>query len=338
MIPVSILGATGAVGQKLVRLLADHPWFEVASVCASERSAGRRFGEVVRWLEPGAPPERVARMAVERAEPGVAGRIAFSALDAAAAEAIEPRFAAAGCHVVTNAKSRRQDPDVPLVIPEVNPGALELLTTQRRERGWDGSIVANPNCSVVVLASVLAPLQAAFGVERVFAATLQAVSGAGYPGVPALDALGNVVPFIPGEEEKFEPELHKLLGTRIPVSVHVNRVPVVDGHTVVLSVELEGHPTAPQVLEALASFQVPDMIRGLPTAPDPFLYLLDAEDRPQPRLDAGLGGGMAISVGRVRSCPILDVRLVALGHNTIRGAAGAALLNAELLVAQERVS
>lgn len=338
MIPVSILGATGAVGQKLVRLLADHPWFEVASVCASERSAGRRYGEVVQWLEPGAPPEAVAGLAVEGAEPGVAGRIAFSALDAAAAEAIEPRFAAAGYHVVTNAKSRRLDPDVPLVIPEVNPGALELLTTQRRDRGWDGSIVANPNCSVVVVASVLAPLQAAFGVERVFAATLQAVSGAGYPGVPSLDALGNVVPFIPGEEEKFEPELHKLLDTRFPVSVHVNRVPVVDGHTVGLSVELKGHPRAPQVREALASFQVPDMIRGLPTSPDPFLHLMEAEDRPQPRLDAGLGGGMAIAVGRVRSCPILDVRMVALGHNTIRGAAGAALLNAELLVAQERVS
>ena len=334
MIPVSILGATGAVGQKLVRLLADHPWFQVTSVCASERSVGRSYGEVVRWLEPGAPPRRVADLIVEPAEPGVDGRIAFSALDASAAETIEPRFAAAGYHVVTNAKSYRLDPLVPLVIPEANPGALELLATQREERGWPGSILANPNCSVVVLASVLAPLQAAFGVHQVFAATMQAVSGAGYPGLPSLDALGNVVPFIPGEEEKFEPELHKLLGGQFPVSVHVNRVPVMDGHTVALSVGLEGHPASTLVQETLASFQVPEAVRDLPSAPRPFFNFPEAEDRPQPRLDAGLGGGMAISVGRVRSCPILDVRLVALAHNTIRGAAGAAILNAELMVAQ----
>ncbi len=333
-IPVAILGATGAVGQKLVTLLDGHPWFEVISVCASERNVGRQYGEAVRWIEPGTPPSSVAALVLQPARPGVAGAIAFSALEATAATEIEPLFASAGYHVVTNARTSRMEPDVPLMIPEINPDALSLLAGQRKRRGWEGSLVANPNCSVVVLAGVLAPLHRAFGIERVFAATMQAVSGAGYPGLPSLDALGNVVPFIDGEEEKFAPEIGKILSSSFALSAHVNRVPVVDGHTVALSVGFEKRVTPEEAREVLATFRPPAEVAALPSAPDAFLRIHDAEDRPQPRLDAGLGGGMTISVGRIRPCPLLDIRLVALAHNTVRGAAGAALLNAELLVSR----
>lgn len=331
-IPVTVLGATGVVGQKFVALLADHPWFEVVSLCASEKNEGKRYGDAVHWLERTPLPAAARDLVLQRAEPGLRGRIAFSALDATAARTIEPRFAATGTWVVTNASPSRMDADVPLLIPEINAVHLALLEHQRATRRWDAGIVANPNCSAVVLASALGPLQQAFGVERVFASTMQAVSGAGYPGLSAIDSMGNVIPYIGGEEEKIERETCKILGAAFPVSAHANRVPVLDGHAISISVALAGRPGADDVVEALRAFQPPPDVCTLPSAPGRFMVVHDAPDRPQPRLDADLGGGMSVSVGRVRSCPILHVRLVALAHNTIRGAAGAALLNAELLI------
>lgn len=338
-IPVAILGATGAVGQKFVRLLADHPWFAIESLCASERNAGRTYGEAVRWLEPTPLPPSIAAMPLQPAEPGVPGVIAFSALDATAATVLEPQFAEAGYRVVTNTRTFRMEPDVPLLIPEINADRLDLLDVQRERRGWTGGLVANPNCSAVVLASALAPLHRAFGVERVFVATLQAVSGAGYPGTPSLDILGNVVPHIGGgEEDKIERETAKILDAEVPVSAQVHRVPVVDGHTLAVSVGLAGAPDVDAIRSTLRTFEPPEEVRRLPTAPERFLHVHDAPDRPQPRLDAALGGGMTVSIGRLRPCPVLTVRFVALAHNTIRGAAGAAVLNAELLVARGLVA
>ena len=332
--PVAILGATGAVGQKFVTLLADHPWFEVAALAASERSAGKAYGDAVRWLDPTPLPRHIADMPVLACEPGIPGAIAFSALDASVAGPIETAFAAAGRAVVTNTRTHRLDADVPLLIPEINPDSLALIVGQRKQRRWKGFIVANPNCSTVVLAMALAPLHRAFGVERVFVATMQATSGAGYPGVPSLDILGNVIPGILGEEEKMERETQKILGASIVISAHTNRVAVVDGHTESISVGLTKKATPEQASEAIAAFRAPPDVEALPTAPCPPIVVHQAADRPQPRLDVGLGRGMQISVGRVRACPILDIRLTALGHNTIRGAAGAAVLNAELLVSR----
>jgi aspartate-semialdehyde dehydrogenase len=237
--------------------------------------------------------------------------------------------------VVTNTRNYRMEPDVPLLIPEINSDSLSLLPRQQQARGWKGYIVANPNCSTVVLAMALAPLHRAFGVDRVFVATMQAASGAGYPGVPSLDLLGNVIPKVEGEEEKIERETQKILNAQIALSVHTNRVAVVDGHTESISVGLRS-PAGPEAAtQALASFRGPADLEQLPTAPCPPIVVQPGGDRPQPRLDAGLGNGMQVSVGRIRPCPILSLRLTALGHNTIRGAAGAAILNAELLVARK---
>jgi len=333
-IPVTVLGATGAVGQKLITLLADHPWFTVASLAASERSAGRRYREVVRWIEPLPLPPHIAEMPVLPCEPGMAGTVAFSALDAAAAGPIEAAFAEAGAAVVTNARNYRMEPDVPLLIPEINADALELLPAQREARKWRGFIVANPNCSTVVLAMALAPLHRAFGVDRVFVTTMQAARGDGYPGVPSLECLGNVIPRGEGEEEKIERETQKILGAASGISAHTNRVAVVDGHTESISVGLRA-PAAPEAAaRAIATFRGPADLEQLPTAPCPPIVVHQGADRPQPRLDAGLGRGMQVSVGRLRPCPILSLRFTALGHNTVRGAAGAAVLNAELLVAR----
>lgn len=336
-IPVAILGATGAVGQKFVRLLDAHPLFSIAAVAASERSVGKSYGEVVRWLEPSPLPPDVAALPVVACEPDIPGAIAFSALDASAALDIETAFAGAGYAVVTNAKPHRLDADVPLLVPEINPHALELLDTQRAARAWSGFVVANPNCSTAALVAALAPLHHAFGIERVFVTTLQAASGAGYPGVPSLDLLGNVIPFIADEEEKIEAETRKILEAPIAVSAHANRVPVVDGHTASVSVGFGRRVTPAEAVEALRAFRAPDDVAALPSAPSPPLFVHDAPDRPQPRLDALRGAGMQVSVGRVRRCPILDVRLTLLGHNTVRGAAGAAIFNAELLVARGKV-
>ncbi len=340
-IPVSILGATGTVGQKFVRLLAVHPWFEIASVAASAQSAGKRYGEIVRWRESTPLPEPVAAMIVQPAEPGLAGRIAFSAIEAEIAGQVEQAFARAGAYVVTNTKTHRMEPDVPLLVPEVNPGHLDLLPRQQRERGWSGGIVANPNCSTAGLVLGVAPLHQAFGIEKIFVATMQAVSGAGYPGVASLDALGNVIPYIGGEEEKLEQETAKILGSftagavtaaSIVTSAHTNRVPVVDGHLEVVSLGFGRRVSPEEAIAALEGFRAPVDVAALPSTPARPVEYDARPDRPQSRLDLDRGAGMTVTVGRLRPCPLLDLRLVLLSHNTVRGAAGAAIQNAELLV------
>jgi aspartate-semialdehyde dehydrogenase len=339
---VGILGATGVVGQQLVALLADHPWFRLTWVAASERSAGKRYGDVPWRLAAPLPSEAAALRIAPLDAIGDAPRLLFSALDGSVAGDAETAFAASGRHVVSNARNHRMDPLVPLLIPEVNPDHLSLLDHQRRARGWTGSLVTNPNCSTVVVAMVLAALRP-FQPTRVLVTTLQALSGAGYPGVPSLDAFGNVIPFIGGEEEKIETETLKLLGTldggvirdaRMTISAQTTRVPVVDGHTAVMSVELGTRPPIDEVTKALADFSSEPQTRRLPSAPANPIVVHAAQDRPQPRLDVGAGGGMTVTCGRVRACPVLGYKLVALAHNVIRGAAGAALLNAELLVAR----
>lgn len=331
-IPVTVLGATGTVGQKFVRLLDEHPWFEIASVAASEQSAGRLYGEVVRWREPTPLPARIAAMTVQRATPGIAGRIAFSAIEAEIAGEVEAAFAKAGAFVVTNTKTYRMDPLVPLLIPEVNPGHLDLIPTQQLEKGWRGGIVANPNCSTAGLVLALAPLHNAFGIEKVFVATMQAVSGAGYPGVASLDALGNVIPFIGGEEEKIEKETRKILDGTFSVSAHTNRVAVIDGHLEVASVGFSRRVRPEEAIAALEAYRAPEEVAALPSTPVRPVEYDSRPDRPQSRLDLDRGNGMTVTVGRVRPCNLLDLRLVLLSHNTVRGAAGAAIQNAELLV------
>ena len=346
-IPVAVLGATGTVGQKFVRLLADHPWFELVAVAASDQSAGRSYGEVVRWREPVPLPRRIADLVVQRCAPPLDARVAFSALDAEAAGDIEQDFARAGAFVVTNTRVHRMDPDVPLVVPEVNARHVDLIDAQRRQRGWTGAILANPNCSTAALVVALAPLHAAFGLEKVFVATMQAASGAGYPGVPSLDILANVIPFIGGEEEKMERETVKILGTlgiggvapaEITLSAHCNRVPVIDGHMEVVSAGFRDAPSVAAATRALSRFAGPDVVRSLPSSPTPVIEIEPRPDRPQPRLDIDRGGGMAVTVGRVRPCTLLDIRFVVLGHNTIRGAAGAGVQIAELLKAEGRLA
>ena len=342
-IPVAVLGATGAVGQTFVRLLADHPWFELRELAASERSAGRPYGEATRWLE-GERADGVAERIVVPCDPRqVASPVVFSALDSSVAGDVEGAFARAGKLVLSNARNFRMDADVPLVIPEVNGDHLALLATQRRGRKWSGGIVTNCNCAVTVAATALAPLHERFGVREVFVATMQAVSGAGYPGVPSLDILGNVIPFIDGEEPKIEREMRKILGrlagnvideAPIAVSAHANRVPVEHGHTVCMSVRFERRPSVADARAVLAEWEGPAETRGLPSAPERAIVVRDEPDRPQPRRDVDTGKGMSVIVGRVREDPVFDLRLVALGHNTVRGAAGGSVLNAELLHAR----
>lgn len=345
-IPVAVLGATGTVGQKFVKLLADHPWFEVIAVAASEQSAGRPYGEVVRWREATPLPPRIAAMTVQRCRPPIDAAIVFSALDAEIAGEIEQSFARAGAFVITNTRVHRMDAEVPLLVPEVNAAHVNLIDAQRRSRGWPGAILANPNCSTAALVVALAPLHAAFGLEKVFVATMQAVSGAGYPGVPSLDILGNVIPFIGGEEEKMERETQKILGTignhavvpaTLALTAHCNRVPVLDGHLEVVSAGFRHKPSVEDAVRAFETFTGPEIVRGLPSTPSPVITVDTRADRPQPRLDIDRGGGMSVSVGRVRPCSLLDLRFVALGHNTIRGAAGAAVQIAELLRAEGRL-
>jgi aspartate-semialdehyde dehydrogenase len=342
-VPVAILGATGTVGQKFVRLLLDHPWFEVTALAASEQSAGRPYGEVVRWRESVPLPDRIGGLTIARSAPPLPARIVFSALDAEVAKDIEQSFARAGALVVTNTRVHRMEPDVPLMIPEINADHLALVSRQRAGRRWSGAILANPNCSTAGLVLALAPLQRAFGVEKAFVATMQAVSGAGYPGVASLDILGNVVPFIGGEEEKIERETCKILGVLgadavtpapIALSVHTNRVAVVDGHFEVVSVGLGRRATPDEAMAALRDFRGSERVRSLPSSPAHPVEVDLRPDRPQSRLDLERGGGMTVTVGRVRPCPILDLRLALLSHNTIRGAAGAAVQIAELLVVE----
>jgi aspartate-semialdehyde dehydrogenase len=345
-IPVSVLGATGTVGQKFVRLLADHPWFEIAAVAASSTSAGKRYGDVVRWREQAALPDRIAGLVVQECVPPLIGPVAFSALDAEVAGPIEQAFAAAGALVVTNARNHRMDQDVPLLIPEANLEHLALVDRQRATRGWSGAILANPNCSTAALVLALAPLHRAYGIEKLFVSTMQAVSGAGYPGVASLDIVGNVLPYIGGEEEKMERESRKILGTLGPdgvapaefaVSAHTNRVATIDGHLMTVSVGFRRRVSPDEAVATLRDFRANPRVACLPSSPALPVEVDTRVDRPQPRLDLERGGGMAVTVGRVRPCPILDLRLALLGHNTIRGAAGQAVQIAELLVAEGRV-
>ena len=345
--PVAVLGATGAVGQTFIRLLANHPWFELAEVAASERSAGKSYAEATRWLDDSLPPA-VRDLTVLPCDPGaVRSEIVFSALDSSVAGEAEEAFARAGRLVLSNARNHRMDADVPLVIAEVNADHLDLLAAQRQLRGWGGAIVTNGNCAAIVAALALAPLHRAFGVRQVFAATMQAVSGAGYPGVPSLDILGNVIPFISDEEPKLEAETRKFLGllqgnrivdAPIVMASHCNRVPVEHGHTVCMSVGLERRASAGEAMEVLCAWRAPADVAGLPSAPARPLIVSADRDRPQPRRDVNVGHGMSVTVGRVRPDPLLDLRLVAMGHNTIRGAAGASVLNAELAVARGLLS
>jgi len=338
-IEAGILGATGMVGQHFIKFLDGHPMFRLSWLGASERSAGKRYADVAKWHLGGNAPETISGMTIEEAKPGNAPRLLFSAMDASVATEIEQAFARAGHVVVSNSKNHRMDQDVPLLVPEINPDHLRLIPGQQRTRGWTGQIVTNPNCSTVVLTMALAPLKQ-FGITRVIATTLQAISGAGYPGVASMDIMGNVVPFIGGEEEKMQQETQKILGhysgDRIEplaakVSAHCNRVPVVDGHTVTISVEFSSRPSEADLRNAFETYSSLPQQRHLPSAPKQPVQYLPESDRPQPRKDADRERGMATSLGRLRPCPVFDWKFVALSHNTIRGAAGAAVLNAELM-------
>ena len=336
---VAVLGATGAVGQRFVQLLANHPWFRVVAVTGSERSAGKSYGEAVRWILPGAPPAEIAQLEVLPTDPGaVEPTLVFSALDARAADQLETAFREAGKMVVSNARSHRWDPDVPLVVPEINPDHLELVPLQQKKYG--GAIVTNPNCTTIGLCLALEPLRRRFGLERVMVTSLQALSGAGYPGVPSMDVLDNVLPEISGEEEKVENEPRKIFGrlhegtvepVDLRISAQCNRVPTRDGHLLSISVEFRGHPSVEEVRAAIEAYTSPLTGLDLPSAPARPVVLTDEPARPQPYLDRERGGGMVVTVGRLRPCPVLDVRFVALVHNTVRGAAGGTILIAELL-------
>jgi aspartate-semialdehyde dehydrogenase len=336
---VGILGATGMVGQHFIKFLEGNPWFDLTWLGASERSAGKRYSDAAKWHLGGAAPDAIQNLKVEEARPGNAPKLLFSAMDASVATEIEQAFAQAGHVVVSNSRNHRMDRDVPLIVPEVNPDHLGLLPGQQKNRGWKGQIVTNPNCSTIVLTVALAPLRQ-FGITRIVTTTMQAVSGAGYPGVPSMDILGNVIPYIGGEEEKMQQETQKILGNfahdhieplAAKVSAHCNRVAVIDGHTITVSVELSSSPSESDLRNAFETFSSVPQARNLPSAPKhPIQYMTEA-DRPQPRKDAERDRGMATFVGRLRACPVFDWKFVALSHNTVRGAAGAAVLNAELM-------
>ena len=342
-IEVGILGGTGMVGQHFIRFLQGHPWFRLTWLGASERSAGQKLRDATAWRLEGEMPAEAGEIVVSESTPGGAPQLVFSAMDASVATDIERAFAQAGHLVVSNSRNHRMEPDVPLLVPEINPQHLSLLAVQAKSRGWKGAIVTNPNCSTVVLTMALAPLLP-FGIESVMVATMQAVSGAGYPGVPSVDILGNVIPYIGGEEEKMEQETRKILGDvqdgkvaphSARVSAQCHRVAVVDGHTMAASVKFSsGKPSISEVQQAMKDFRGWPQERQLPSAPvRPVVYMTE-QDRPQPRRDASRERGMPTFVGRVRECPVFDVKFVACGHNTIRGAAGAAVLNAELMVSE----
>lgn len=350
---VGILGATGMVGQRFIQLLHRHPWFQITWIAASDRSAGKRYDDACRWKLDTPLPERIASMVLSPNQPeGDYPKIIFAALDAGVAYELEPKFAAAGCAVISNSSAFRMTADVPLVVPEVNADHLAMIEGQswRKEPSASGIpggyVVTNPNCCAIGLVLPLAPLQAAFGLEKIFVSTMQAISGAGYPGVASLDILGNVVPFIKNEEEKLQEEVAKLLGVAsgdhvtfadFTLSAHCNRVAVVDGHTECVSVKLRKPATYEQILAAWAGWKPLTGVREggavghLPSAPDQPVEYIDALDRPQPRLDLMRGNGMTTTVGRLRPCSLFDWKFVLLSHNTIRGAAGAAILNAEIL-------
>lgn len=338
---VGILGATGAVGQKFVELLEGHPWFEISALAASERSAGRRYREAANWIGSKPIPARIADMEVVPAEPGFEADFVFSGLDSSVAGDLEAQFARAGYPVISNARNYRMKDDVPLLIPEVNPEHTALV--EQQSWGGEGFIVTNPNCSTVGLVSALKPLFDAFDIDGVHVVTMQALSGAGYPGVASLDAVGNVVPYIGGEEEKMATEPKKLLGrlvngrvepASLRVSAQCNRVPVLEGHLEAIAVRFKSRVSAEDVTQAFREYRSPIAGYSLPTAPARFIEVFDDERFPQPRRHVEQGRGMTVSVGRIRPCEVFDVKFIALVHNTVRGAAGGALLNAELLIEQ----
>lgn len=342
-IPVAVLGATGSVGQRFIQLLENHPWFRLHEVVASERSAGKRYGEAADWRLESLLPKSASTLEVKSLGADLESRILFSGLDSSVAGEAEDEYANRGCAVVSNARNHRMDDDVPLLIPEVNAEHVEAIEAQRKRRGSKGYIVTNPNCSVVGLAMALAPLERAFGIDKVQVTTMQAISGAGYAGVASYAILDNVIPFIGGgEEDKIEKEPRKILGrwrskfedAPMTISAQVNRVPTIDGHLMTISLKLRDKASIEDIRAAIESFEAEPQRLGLPLAPRRPLHYIDSPDRPQPRLDRDRERGMAVSVGRLRPCPILDVRMVALVHNTIRGAAGVAILNAELLKAR----
>ena len=342
-LPVGVLGATGIVGQRFIQMLEQHPWFEVSWLAASDRSEGRTYAEAARWRLKTAIPARIANMTVSPAKPEGAPKIIFAALDAAIARELEPQFAAAGCAVVSNSSALRMQADVPLVIPEVNGDHIRLIDKQSWRSQSGGFVVTNPNCSAIGLVLALAPLHRAFTLETVMAVTMQAVSGAGYPGVASLDILGNVIPYIAKEEEKMEEETQKLLGTLngsrvdpapFAMSAQCNRVAVEDGHTESVAVRLKKKAAPEEIISAWNNFRAEAQKLRLPSAPEQPIVYMTAPDRPQPRFDCDLGAGMTTAVGRLRKCNVLDWKFTVLSHNTIRGAAGAALLNAELLKAK----
>jgi aspartate-semialdehyde dehydrogenase len=345
-IEVGILGATGMVGQNFIQFLQGHPWFDLKWLGASDRSAGKKYKDAMNWNLAGSTPDSVADLKVEECKPGNAPHLVFSAMDASVATDIERAFAQAGHVVVSNSRNHRMERDVPLLVPEINPEHLKLVPGQQKERGWKGTIVTNPNCSTVALTMGLAPLKQ-FGITRIIATTMQAISGAGYPGVPSMDIVGNVIPFIGNEEEKMEQETQKILGDlhgdhveplAARMSAHCNRVAVVDGHTVTVSVELASTPTLADIRHAFDVFSAVPQERKLPSAPRrPVIYMEEA-NRPQPRKDAERERGMAAFVGRLRACPVLGYKFVVLSHNTIRGAAGAAVLNGELMQSEGMLS
>ena len=343
---VAVLGATGTVGQRFISLLADHPWFKLTALTTSERSAGKRYADAVHWHLPEPMPESVADMKLETTRADIGADLCFSALPTDAAEEHEAALAKAGHHVFSNASTHRMDADVPNLLAEVNFEHVKALAVQRANRGWSGSIVTNGNCTAIHLTLAIAPLHREFGIEQLLVTTMQSISGASYPGVPSLDILDNVVPFIAGEEEKVIEETQKFLGgwdakgfapARFPMSVHCNRVLVRDGHTETVSVRLKGAPSVDAVKASLRAFKGRPQELALPSAPAHPILVRDEPDRPQPLLDRDNERGMVSTVGRIREDPVLGLKFVLVGHNTIRGAAGASVLNAELLVAEHCV-
>lgn len=336
---VAVLGATGAVGQRFVQLLADHPWFQIAEVIGSERSAGKTYAEAVNWVLDGAPPANVAGLTVKALDDKIDSVVVFSALPKEPAVEREPALAQAGHIVCTNASAHRMGVDIPLLLPEINHEHVGLVDVQRKKRGWDGALIANSNCTTMPVVMVLKPLLP-FGVEKVYMVSEQAISGAGYPGVPSLDMIDNIIPYVGGDEHKMETEPLKMLGHFNGEAIEYidgvysatcTRVPVIDGHLVNMSIQLRDQPSIDEIIHVWENFRADAIVAELPSAPEQPLIYLPQIDRPQPRRDRMLGNGMATSLGRLRECPILGYKFAALSHNTIRGAAGGSILNAELL-------
>lgn len=335
-ISVAVLGATGSVGQRFIEMLSNHPWYDLIAVAASERTVGRRYGDAVRWLLPGKIPENVTSLKIDSCQPNLPCEVVFSALDSSVAGEIEEQFAQAGYLVISNAKNHRMRDDVPLIVPEVNPSHLDLLEKQTYRKG---RIITNPNCSTIGLAMALKPLHDAFGIESIHVVTMQAISGAGYPGVASMDIMDNIIPYIEGEEQKIETELLKIFGSlsngkmehaSFNVSAQCNRVAVSDGHTACVSVKFKTRPERDDLIKAWKGYSGLPQHLSLPSAPLEPIHYQEGETYPQPKLHRSIDKGMAVSVGRLRECPLFDYKFVVLSHNTIRGAAGGALLCAEL--------